>query len=108
MELIDWAADHGFKIVKLLPINETGSDHSPYNAICSRALEPTTIRTSPEAIEDLDKREYRRLLRPHKVHLQQCATVNYDVVKPLKRKLLESAFAVFNLRHLRRKSGRAR
>ncbi|MDQ2825306.1 MAG: 4-alpha-glucanotransferase, partial [Verrucomicrobiota bacterium] len=32
-EFIDWVAESGFKLVQLLPINETGGDNSPYNAI---------------------------------------------------------------------------
>ena len=37
-EFIDWAADSGFKLVQLLPINETGGDNSPYNAISAMAI----------------------------------------------------------------------
>ena len=37
---IEWAAAHGFRCVQLLPVNETGADHSPYNAISSVAIEP--------------------------------------------------------------------
>ncbi len=42
-EFIDWAAGIGFKLVQLLPINEIGSDNSPYNAISAVAIEPTTL-----------------------------------------------------------------
>ena len=35
-QFVDWAADNGFRLVQLLPINETGHDNSPYNAISSR------------------------------------------------------------------------
>src|SRR6202011_3869086 len=42
-EFIDWSAEQGFRVVQLLPVNETGNDNSPYNAISSVALEPTTI-----------------------------------------------------------------
>src|ERR1043166_6183617 len=47
-EFIDWAAGIGFKLVQLLPINEIGSDNSPYNAISAMAIEPTTLYLSPE------------------------------------------------------------
>ena len=40
-EFIDWSAEQGFRVVQLLPVNETGNDNSPYNAISSLALEPT-------------------------------------------------------------------
>ena len=43
-EFIDWIAGIGFKLVQLLPINETGADNSPYNAISAMAIEPLTIQ----------------------------------------------------------------
>lgn len=40
IEWIDLLADHGVRLLQLLPLNETGADDSPYNAISSVALEP--------------------------------------------------------------------
>ncbi len=40
---IDWAAKHSVGFLQLLPINETGADSSPYNAISSIALDPVYI-----------------------------------------------------------------
>ena len=45
-ELMDWAAEHGIGFVQLLPINETGPDNSPYNAISSVALDPVLLEIS--------------------------------------------------------------
>src|SRR6478735_10289334 len=56
-DFIDWAADLGFRVVQLLPVNETGNDNSPYNAISSVALEPTTIEITPLALPDLSAPE---------------------------------------------------
>jgi 4-alpha-glucanotransferase len=42
-QMIDWCAKHGISMLQLLPINETSDDNSPYNAISSLALDPTTI-----------------------------------------------------------------
>ena len=56
-ELVDWAAEYEVGFLQLLPINETGNDHSPYNAISSVAMEPALIdlREVPELHEsDLD------------------------------------------------------
>jgi 4-alpha-glucanotransferase len=39
-EFIDWVAEVGFKLVQLLPINETGADNSPYNAISANDAAP--------------------------------------------------------------------
>src|SRR5437867_13171364 len=56
-EFIDWVAGIGFKLVQLLPINETGADNSPYNAISAIAIEPTTLHLSPENLEDLTEED---------------------------------------------------
>src|SRR3954466_5408311 len=96
-ELIEWAAETGFRIVKILPINETGGDHSPYNAISSRSLEPTTIRATPEALPDLKPDDVTAALAgvPDQEKLQG-TVVDYEVVKPFKRRLLQAAFERFS------------
>src|SRR6266699_843888 len=57
-EFIDWAAEIGFKLVQLLPINEMGQDNSPYNAISAIAIEPTTLHLAPGSLEDLTRDDY--------------------------------------------------
>ena len=57
-EFIDWIADIGFTLVQLLPINETGADNSPYNAISAMAIEPTTLHLAPGSPEDLTRDDY--------------------------------------------------
>ena len=59
-EFIDWAAESGFKLVQLLPINETGGDNSPYNAISAMAIEPTTLHLAPGSPKDLTREISRR------------------------------------------------
>ena len=39
-EWMHWAAAHKVGFLQLLPMNETGSDDSPYKAISSVAVEP--------------------------------------------------------------------
>ena len=107
IEFIDWAAKNGFRLVKLLPINETGGDHSPYNALSSRALDFTTIRTSPAALPDLHRDEYEAAKRTLHAYTYRDDLVDYNVVKPVKRMLLESAFARFSRNHLAKKTERA-
>jgi 4-alpha-glucanotransferase len=41
--LIDWCAEIGFSIIQLLPLNDTGLDPSPYNALSAFALNPIYI-----------------------------------------------------------------
>src|SRR5206468_12695689 len=57
-EFIDWAAEIGFKLVQLLPINEMGGDNSPYNAISAMAIEPTTLYLAPGSPEDVTRDDY--------------------------------------------------
>src|SRR6266478_2966997 len=57
-EFIDWAAEIGFKLVQLLPINETGTDNSPYNAISAMAIEPTTLHLAANSPEDLTREDF--------------------------------------------------
>lgn len=106
MEFIDWAAAHEFRLVKILPVNESGGDNSPYNAISSVALDPLTLRTSPEAIADLRDKDYRAALRAVDA-APDPMTVNYAIVRPLKRRLLELAYREFERRHVKLRDERA-
>lgn len=47
-QMIDWCHRHRLNILQTLLINEIGDDNSPYNALSSLAIEPTTIALSPE------------------------------------------------------------
>ncbi|MDB5805344.1 MAG: 4-alpha-glucanotransferase [Betaproteobacteria bacterium] len=95
IEFIDWAEKIGFGLVKTLPVNETGLDNSPYNAISSIALDPCLLRVTPEAVSDLSQEDYERIalempsegLGPDRVH--------YQTVKTHKLELLKAAFASF-------------
>ncbi len=107
-QFIDWAASYGFRLVQLLPINETGADNSPYMAVSSVALDPTTIFISPESIPDLSKAEFEKILGEHDHVKLQAGSVNYRLVKPLKRALLTRAFDNFLEKALRQNGSRAR
>src|SRR5438034_3785145 len=61
-EFIDWVAGIGFRLVQLLPINETGTDNSPYNAISALAIEPTTLHLAPNSPEDLTREDFDGLI----------------------------------------------
>lgn len=94
-EFIDWAAETGFKLVQLLPINETGHDNSPYNAISAMAIEPTTLHLAPGSPEDLTREEYEAIVRDADLEKLRNGPVKYRAVKKLKRDLLEKSFANF-------------
>jgi 4-alpha-glucanotransferase len=108
-EFIDWAAENGFRLVQLLPINETGKDHSPYNAISSVALDPATIEITPKAIPDLSAEEIAEITAGVDLQELRASAVQYEVVKPLKLRLLARAFENFWKGDRRKpKSARAR
>jgi 4-alpha-glucanotransferase len=93
---IDWAAEIGFKLVQLLPINETGADNSPYNAISAMAIEPTTLHLAANSPEDLTRGDFEAVLADTDLASLRHGEVKYRHVKKLKRRLLEKAFANFS------------
>src|SRR5881628_1556029 len=97
-EFIDWAAEIGFKLVQLLPINEMGGDNSPYNAISAMAIEPTTLHLAPGSPEDLTQEDFDEVLAGAKLKKLRSTTVHYPEVRRLKRALLEKAFARYRRR----------
>src|SRR5215469_9137715 len=80
-EFIDWAAETGFKLVQLLPINETGGDHSPYNAISAMAIEPTTLYLAPGSPKELTREDYDRVLAVTDLAKLRHGPVKYAAVK---------------------------
>lgn len=94
-EMIDWCALHGFHVLQVLPINETGEDNSPYNAISAIALDPTTIAVSPPHLPDLTQEQIDSLVDAKTLAEIRGGPVKYRKVKPLKKKLLWAAFESF-------------
>jgi 4-alpha-glucanotransferase len=94
-EFIDWSAESGFKLVQLLPINETGPDNSPYNAISAMAIEPTTLHLAPGSPEELTNEDFEGVIADADLTKLRYGPVKYERVKKLKRKLLEKAAAIF-------------
>ena len=95
-EFIDWIAEIGFTLVQLLPINETGADNSPYNAISAMAIEPTTLHLAPGSPEDLTREDFESTLAEINLPILRRGRVNYQRVKQLKQRILEKAFANFS------------
>lgn len=97
-QFVDWAAGVGFKLVQLLPINETGGDNSPYNAISAMAIEPTTLHLAPGSPVDLTQADFADVLARFRLKKLRAGGVHYRKVRALKRALLERAFAQFHSR----------
>ena len=95
-EFVDFIAHAGFKLVQLLPINETGADNSPYNAISAMAIEPTTLHLAPNSPQDLTREDFDASLSNVDVPSLRLGGVKYRQVKELKQRLLEKAFANFS------------
>ena len=106
-QMIDWCHRHHLGIFQMLPINEIGDDNSPYNAISSLAIEPTTIAVSPRHIPDLSPATFKALAKPRLLANLRRGPVDYPRVKALKRALLEAAFKIFLRRHFNRETSRA-
>ncbi len=97
-EFIDWIAEIGFTLVQLLPINETGADNSPYNAISAMAIEPTTLHLAPDSPPDLTREDFEAALAGIDLPGLRRGRVKYRQVKELKQRILEKAFANFSAR----------
>ncbi len=86
MPLIDWVKSVGFQIIQLLPLNDSGEDPSPYNALSSCALNP--IYLSLDALGNPTDTELLQVMKSlnntHKIH--------YAKVKKLKYQYLEKYF----------------
>jgi 4-alpha-glucanotransferase len=107
-ELVDWAAATGFKLVQLLPINETGAGHSPYMAISSAAIEPSTLEIAPERVPGLAPGAVEQALAGVDLNRLNKGPVAYPLVKSLKLGLLAGAFDEFSRTDLSRNTRPAR
>jgi 4-alpha-glucanotransferase len=107
-QMVDWCHRHGLNVLQTLPINEISDDNSPYNAISSLAIEPTTIAISPRHVPELPAAKYRELASPELLTELREGRVDYARVKTLKRGLLEAAFVGFLRRHFNADTERGR
>jgi len=90
IKVIDWCKDVGFDVIQLLPLNETGIDPSPYNAISSCALNPLHI--SLHKLEGLDENpNLKEELKDFEV-LNTYQRVHYLQLKRLKMKFLRKYY----------------
>jgi 4-alpha-glucanotransferase len=107
-QMIDWCHRHKLSLFQTLPINEISDDNSPYNAISSLAIEPTTIVVAPRFIPDLSAKKFHEIATPELLAELRAGPVNYPKVKLLKRALLEVAFKSFLKREFEHETPRAR
>lgn len=92
---IDWAADHGVAFIQLLPINENGSEESPYSGISSAALDPIYLTIDEANLPWLSAAEISRI-RDSLGDALHAPWVDYPAVREAKRNLLELAWSKFD------------
>lgn len=94
-EFCDWAGSLGVGFVQLLPINETGPDVSPYNAISSVALDPLLLEMEPGVVPGLVAEDLEAARAAMPAAALDGPLVDYPAVRQAKRQLLESAYQRF-------------
>lgn len=67
--LIDWCKGVGFDVIQLLPLNDSGSDPSPYNPLSSCALDPIYLSLWELGIE-LPKTAPQKVIRSEVLKLK--------------------------------------
>lgn len=92
---VDWAADHHVGFLQLLPINENGTEESPYSGISSAALDPIYLACEPAEIPGLKNEDLEKARGSLKGALHS-PLVDYPHVRAVKRKLLETAWTRFD------------
>lgn len=83
LPMIDWIHDLGFDVLQLLPLNDTGTDASPYNCLSSCAIHPIYLSLSklPHLENYPDLTESLELLRS----LNHLPKVSYSSVRTEKK-----------------------
>lgn len=92
-EMVDWAAANKVGFLQLLPINETGSDNSPYNAISSVALDPLLIAL--DAIPEIESSDIESVTKKLDQASSKENLVDYESVYEAKWSLLAKGFDAF-------------
>ena len=90
-ELVDWAVQHRVGFLQLLPINETGTDNSPYNAISSVALDPVLL--DMESIPGVSLKEIQAAAAKYKTDDVDGDLVDYSRSNAAKWDLLAQGYA---------------
>lgn len=93
--MIDWAAACHIGFLQLLPINEMGSDESPYSAISSAAIDPIYLTLSDTTLPWLDG-ELIDSIGYQMANAIESPNVIYPRVRKAKRDILEAAWRNFD------------
>ncbi len=94
-EAVDFCAAHRLAVLQLLPIHETVGDHSPYNAISSRALSPALLALAPDEVPGLDAGALEVAAPAAWLAQLRAGGVRHNSVHALKLQILLSAHRAF-------------
>lgn len=76
--IIDWCKKTGISIIQLLPLNELGPDHAPYNAISTFALEPMYLRLND--LRGISQDEFKNEIKELKIKFRgNKSRVDYNI-----------------------------
>ncbi|MDA3949991.1 MAG: 4-alpha-glucanotransferase [Spirochaeta sp.] len=92
----EWCAETGIRLIQLLPVNDTGSESSPYSALSANALHPLYIRITelPEytaAPPDLQKK-LNGTITAARQRFEPTARFDYAGVLTAKMEMLRELF----------------
>jgi 4-alpha-glucanotransferase len=94
-DAIAFSAEYRLGLLQFLPVNETGDDNSPYNAISSVALDPLYLNLAPEEVPGLTADVLAEMV-PDSLRAElQSGPVQYRRVKQLKLEVLSQAYVEF-------------
>jgi 4-alpha-glucanotransferase len=94
-EAIDFCAEQQLGVLQLLPIHETIGDHSPYNAISSRALSPALLTITEPEVPGLTRAMLESAAPESWLAQLRGDQVKHNSVQPLKLQLLLAAHRAF-------------
>jgi 4-alpha-glucanotransferase len=92
---IAFCAEHKMGLFQVLPINETGEDNSPYNAISSIAIDPVYTTLTPELVPGLQQETLDAMFTSEVLADLRSGPVKYQKVKQLKLEALSHAYVEF-------------
>lgn len=95
IDAIDFLSRLGMDVLQVLPINETGADNSPYNALSSTALDPVYLSMVPDMVPGLSAAMISKRVDKDLLSKVSLGPVDYATVKALKLSLLRDAYDAF-------------
>jgi 4-alpha-glucanotransferase len=106
-----WIRSAGHRLLQILPPHELSlGETSPYGALTAFGIDP--IYVGLDTLEDLDARGVEQAIGPDGARalerVRATERVDYDVVRPLKMRVLRAAFAAFYTREWERATPRAK